>query len=94
MFTINLPSQPFLGRHLGFHIFFHHSLSEGRTLFDSLTVLDYISFLFVFVYPKASLWPALGLFKPMFFFFTTGRRIDEVDVRTLNILSVDVQLYI
>ena len=23
-FFINLPSQPFLGRHLGFHIFFHH----------------------------------------------------------------------
>ena len=32
IFTINLPSQPFLGRHLGFHILFHHSLFEGRTL--------------------------------------------------------------
>ena len=28
-----LPSQPFLGRHLGFHISFHHSLFEGDTLF-------------------------------------------------------------
>ena len=26
-------SQPFLGRHLGFHIFFHHSLFKGRTPF-------------------------------------------------------------
>ena len=25
-FTINLPSQPFLGHHLGFRIFFHHGL--------------------------------------------------------------------
>ena len=33
IFTINLPSQPFLGRHLGFHIFFHHSLFEGCTVF-------------------------------------------------------------
>ena len=32
IFTINLPSQPFLGHHLGFQIFFHHSLFEGRTL--------------------------------------------------------------
>ena len=40
IFTIDLPLQPFLGRHLGFHIFFHHSLFEGRTLFYSLAVLD------------------------------------------------------
>ena len=46
IFTINLPSQPFLGRHLGFHIFFHHSLSEGRTVFLQLGCfgLDFISF--------------------------------------------------
>ena len=31
-----VPSQPLLGRHLGFHIFFHHSLFEGRTLFLQL----------------------------------------------------------
>ena len=44
IFTTNLPSQPFLGRHLGFHIFFHHSLSEGRTLFLQLGCfgLDYL----------------------------------------------------
>ena len=44
--TINLPSQPFLGRHLGFHIFFHHSLSQGRTLFLQLSCfgLDFTSF--------------------------------------------------
>ena len=36
IFTINLPSPPFLGRHLRFHIFYHHSLSEGHTLFLQL----------------------------------------------------------
>ena len=62
IFTINLPSQPFLGRHLGFHIFFHHSLFEGRTLFLQLGCFGLDSLLFVFVYPKAGLWPALRLF--------------------------------
>ena len=44
IFTINLPPQPFLGRHLGFHIFFHHSLFERRTVFLQLGCfgLDYI----------------------------------------------------
>ena len=37
VFTINLPSQPFLGRHLGFHVLFHHSHFEGRTLFLQLS---------------------------------------------------------
>ena len=46
LFTINLPSQPFLGRHLGFHIFFHHSFFEGCTVFLQLGCfgLDFISF--------------------------------------------------
>jgi len=39
-FTISLPSQPFLGCHLGFHIFFHNGLLEIRTLFYSWAVLD------------------------------------------------------
>ena len=34
-FVINLPSQPFLGRHLGCHIFFHPGLFGGRTLFTA-----------------------------------------------------------
>ena len=44
--TISLPSQPFLGCHLGFHIFFHHSLFKGRTLFLQLGCfgLDFTSF--------------------------------------------------
>ena len=33
IFTINLPSQPFLGRLLGFHIFFRNGHLGGRTLF-------------------------------------------------------------
>ena len=47
IFTINLLSQPFLGRHLWFHIFFHHSLFGGYSLFLQLgcfgldrTILD------------------------------------------------------
>jgi len=36
IFAINLPSQPFLGHHLGFHIFFHNGLLEGCTLFLQL----------------------------------------------------------
>ena len=39
-FTINLPSQSFPGRHLGFHIFFHHGLLGGRTFFYSLAGFD------------------------------------------------------
>jgi len=43
IFAINLPSQPFLGRHLGFHIFF---LLGGCTFFYSWAVfgLDFTSF--------------------------------------------------
>ena len=46
IFTINLPSQPFLGRNLGFHIFIHSHLFEGRTLFIQLGCfgLDFTSF--------------------------------------------------
>ena len=39
IFAINLPSQPFLGCHLGFHRFFHSGLFGDRTLFYSLAVL-------------------------------------------------------
>jgi len=48
IFAINLPSQPFLGCHLVFHIFFHNDLLGGRTLlFYSWAVfgLDIISLL-------------------------------------------------
>jgi len=38
VFAINLPSQPFLSRHLGFHIFFHIGLLGGHTLFYSWAV--------------------------------------------------------
>ena len=70
----------FLAATLDFTSFFTIAFLRAAHFFYSLAVLDWISFLFVFVYPKAGLWPALGLFKPMFFFFTTGRRKDEVDV--------------
>jgi len=36
IFAINLPSQPFLGCHLAFHIFFHNGLLGGCTLFLQL----------------------------------------------------------
>jgi len=32
-FAISLPSQPFLGRHLGFHIFFHYGLFGPHSFF-------------------------------------------------------------
>ena len=43
--TIRVNLVP-LGRHLRFHIFFHHSLSEGHTLFLQLGCfgLDFTSF--------------------------------------------------
>ena len=37
--TFSLPLQPCLGCHFGFHIFFHNSNFEGRTLFYSWAVL-------------------------------------------------------
>ena len=40
IFTINLRSQPFLGRHLGFHMFFHHGLFRDSSFFYSLAVFD------------------------------------------------------
>ena len=40
--AINLLSQPFLGRHLGFHIFFHHSVLGAVPFFYSLVVFDWI----------------------------------------------------
>ena len=35
-FAINLPSQSFLGCHLGFHIFFHTGFFRSCTLFSQL----------------------------------------------------------
>jgi len=40
IFAFSLQSQPFLGRHFGFHISFHNSILGGRTLFYSWAVLD------------------------------------------------------
>ena len=79
-FTINLPSQPFLGRHLGFHIFFHHSLFEGHTLFLQLGCfgLDFTSFCICI--PQSRPMACFGTFLTYLFFFTTGRRKDEADV--------------
>ena len=52
----------FLAATLDFTSFFTIAFLRAAHFFYSLAVLDYISFLFVFVYPKAGLWPALGLF--------------------------------
>ena len=38
-FAINLPSQPFLGRHLGFHILFQSSFLGAALFFHSSAVL-------------------------------------------------------
>jgi len=41
-FAISLPSRPFLGHHLGFHIFFHNGLFGAAHFFYSWAVLDWI----------------------------------------------------
>jgi len=40
IFAFSLPSQPFIGCHFGFHIFFHNSIPGCRTLFIQLGCLD------------------------------------------------------
>ena len=52
----------FLAATLDFTSFFTIAFLRAIHFFYSLAVLDKISFLFVFVYPKAGLWLALGLF--------------------------------
>ena len=52
----------FLAATLDFTSFFTIAFLRAAHFFYSLAVLDWISFLFEFVYPKAGLWPALGLF--------------------------------
>ena len=52
---------------LDFTSFFTIAFLRATHFFYSLAVLDYISLLFVFVYPEAGLWPALGLFNLSFF---------------------------
>jgi len=46
IFAINLPAQPFLGRHIGFHIFFTVAFFGAAHFFYSWAVfgLDFISF--------------------------------------------------
>ena len=84
IFTINLPSQPFLGRHLGFHIFFHHSLFEGRTLFFTAWLFWIRFHFFLYLYtPK----PAYGLLWDFFnlSFFLYHRKKKRWSRCTLNI---------
>jgi len=42
IFTFSLPSQPFLGLHFGFHIFFHNSSLGGHTLFYNWAVFGFL----------------------------------------------------
>ena len=57
----------FLAATLDFTSFFTIAFLRAAPFFYSLAVFDYISLLFVFVYPKAGLWPALGLLNLSFF---------------------------
>ena len=70
--TINLPSQPFLGSHLGFHIFLHHGLFRGRTFFIAWLFLIRYHFSLYLYTPKLAIGWLLG-FLNLSFFFTTGR---------------------
>ena len=72
IFTINLPSQPFLGHHLGFHIFFHPGLFWAALFFLQLGcfALDITSF--CIASHKAGHKLALVLPFNLFFFFSAG----------------------
>ena len=54
IFAINLPLQPFLGRHLGFHIFFHNGLLGGCTLFLQLGCFKIIFHFFLYAARRSS----------------------------------------
>ena len=84
-FTINLPSQPFLGRHLGFHIFFHHSLFEGRTLFLQLGCfgLDFTSFCICI--PQSRPMASFGTFLTYLFSLPLEEEKMKQMLNTLNI---------
>ena len=74
IFTINLPSQPFLGCHLGFHIFFHHSLFKGRTPFFTAWLFLIRFHFFLYLYTPKPAYGQLWDFLTYIFFFTTGKR--------------------
>ena len=74
IFTINLPSQPFFGRHLGFHIFFHHSLFKGRTPFFTAWLFLIRFHFFLYLYTPKPAYGQLWGFLTYIFFFTTGKR--------------------
>ena len=82
-FTINLPSQPFLGCHLGFHIFFHRSLFEGSTLFLQLGCfgLDFTSFCICI--PQS--WPMAGFGAFLTYLFFLPQ--EERKMKFLNTLT-------
>ena len=61
IFTINLPSQLCNGRHFGFHIFFHHSLFGGHTVFLQFGCFGLDITSFCICIPQR---PALGLSLP------------------------------
>jgi len=64
-FAISLPSLPFLGHHLGFHIFFHN---DGCTFF---TVGLFWIILFVIAYCVAR---RLNIFFYLWFFLSVGTK--------------------
>ena len=84
IFTINLPSQPFLGRHLGFHIFFHHSLSQGRSLFLQLGCfwLDFTSFCICI--PQSRPMAGFGAFLTYLFSLPQEEEKDEEVFKYFN----------
>ena len=85
IFTINLPSQPFLGHHLGFHIFFHHSLFEGHTLFLQLGCfgLDFTSFCICI--PQS--WPMASFEAFLTYLFSLPQEEEKMK-QMLNTLSI------
>ena len=78
IFAMNLPSQPFLGRYLGFHIFFHPGLFGGHTLFLQLGCFGLDITSFCIASHKAS--HKLALVLPFNFFFLYSRNCGTKEV--------------
>jgi len=74
-FAISLLLQPFLGRHLGFHIFFPNDLFGATHFFYSWAVLDQISLLFVIACCVASILLSLNICYYLCFLLSIGTKL-------------------
>ena len=86
MFAINLPSQPFLGRHFGFHIFFHPGIFGGHTLFLQLGCFG----LDIILHEKNVIYSSMDNIKLKAYHYVHELRCDCKTVTTRNYSSTDL----